>query len=66
MKIEKADLKNGGCSFCDRAEYDFSSEDVKVSYPYAYVYKLEIGNYIHRICEDCLIELNDNINSVLK
>lgn len=66
MKIEKTDLRDGGCSFCNREVINFKSEDVKVSYPYDYVYKLEIGNYIHRICEDCLIELNDNINSVLK
>ncbi|NFF75888.1 hypothetical protein [Clostridium sporogenes] len=66
MKIEKVDLKDGGCLTCNREEYDCTNNDVKVSYPYDYVYKLQIGNFVHRLCEDCLIELNDNINSVLK
>ncbi|EQB4341631.1 hypothetical protein EXM90_19195 [Clostridium botulinum] len=66
MKIEKMDLKDGGCLTCNRGKYDYTNNDVKVSYPYDYVYKLQIGNFVHRLCEDCLIELNNTINDVLK
>lgn len=67
MKIVKDDLKNGGCEICDRAKYKFNpndSSDVKVSYPYDFIYRVELGHTIHKICKDCLMELHDEIENV--
>lgn len=66
MKIKKVNLKDGGCVVCNREKYDYSDNDVEVSYPYNFVYKLEIDHTIHRLCKDCLYQLKKEIDAALE
>lgn len=68
MEISKDNLKNGGCDECDRAKYIFNekdSSDIKVEYPYNFVYRVRIGNTIHKLCKDCLVKLQNEIEQEL-
>lgn len=66
MKVEKMDLKNGGCEECDRVEYIFQDKDsLDIKYSYEDIYIVEIGDEVHKLCEKCLRQLKTNIENIM-
>jgi hypothetical protein len=52
MKVERTDLRDGSCNYCDRGE--MSHNPLKMIYPYKEVITIEGRSVVTKMCDKCV------------